>query len=121
MFCESMGDTIQEMLNSELDEELEYDKYDQFEKNTNNSRNGFSQAITAVYPQAIVQRCIVHQIRNSTRYVSYKDIKEFMRDLNSVCQAATLELAERNLDKVGENGKTNIQVVLNHGERNGQN
>lgn len=41
--------------------------------------NGFSQAITAVYPQTIVQRCIVHQIRNSTRYVSYKDIKEFMK------------------------------------------
>ena len=34
--------------------------------------NGFSQAITAVYPQTIVQRCIVHQIRNSTRYVSYR-------------------------------------------------
>lgn len=37
--------------------------------------NGFSQAITAVFPQTIVQRCIVHQIRNSPRYVSYKDIK----------------------------------------------
>ncbi len=55
--------------------------------------NGFSQAITAVYPQTIVQRCIVHQIRNSTRYVSYKDIKEFMRGsvdgLNGFSQAIT--------------------------------
>lgn len=67
--------------------------------------NGFSQAITAVFPQTIVQRCIVHQIRNSTRYVSYKDMKEFMRDLKSVYQAATLELAEHNLDKVEEKWK----------------
>ena len=67
--------------------------------------NGFSQAITAVYPQTIVQRCIVHQIRNSTRYVSYKDIKEFMRDLKSVYQAATLEMAEANLEKVEEKWK----------------
>lgn len=67
--------------------------------------NGFSQAITAVYPQTIVQRCIVHQIRSSTRYVSYKDIKEFMRDLKSVYQAATLELAEHNLDKAEEKWK----------------
>lgn len=68
--------------------------------------NGFSGAITRVFPQTIVQRCIVHQIRNSTRYVSYKDIKEFMRDLKSVYQAVTLELAEHNLDKVEEKWKS---------------
>lgn len=67
--------------------------------------NGFSQAITAVYPQTIVQRCIVHQIRNSTRYVRYKDIKKFMKDLKSVYQATTLELAEHNLDKAEEKWK----------------
>ena len=43
MFRELMGDTIQEMLNSELDEKLGYDKYDQAEKKTKNSRNGFSE------------------------------------------------------------------------------
>ena len=67
--------------------------------------NGFSQAITAVFPQTIVQRCIVHQIRNSTRYVSYKDIKEFMRDMKTVYQAATLELAEHNLDRMEDKWK----------------
>ena len=67
--------------------------------------NGFSQAITAVYPQTIVQRCIIHQIRNSTRYVSYKDIREFMKDLKSVYQAATLELADHNLEKAEEKWK----------------
>ena len=43
MFRELMGDTIQEMLNSELDEKLGYEKYDQFNKKTENSRNGFSE------------------------------------------------------------------------------
>ena len=43
MFRELMGDTIQEMLNSELDEELGYAKYDQSEKKTENSRNGYSE------------------------------------------------------------------------------
>lgn len=84
------------------------------------SLNGFSQAIIAVYPQTIVQRCIMHQIRNSTRYVSDKDIKEFMRELERVYQAVTLEMAEHNLEKV-EEGKINTQAVSNHGERIGQN
>ena len=43
MFRELMGDTIQEMLNSELDEELGYEKYNQSNKKTENSRNGFSE------------------------------------------------------------------------------
>ena len=60
---------------------------------------GFSEAISAVYPSTIVQRCIVHQIRNSTRYVSYKDIKEFTKDLKAVYQASTLKQAELALDK----------------------
>lgn len=45
---------------------------------------GFSQAINAVYPKAQIQKCIIHQIRNSTKYVSYKDIKELMKDLKEV-------------------------------------
>ena len=48
---------------------------------------GFKQAILATFPKAIVQRCIIHQIRSSTRYVSDKDIKALMADLKSVYQA----------------------------------
>ena len=59
---------------------------------------GFTQAIEAVYPKAEIQKCIVHQIRNSTKYVSYKDIKELMKDLKSVYKASTEELALTNLD-----------------------
>jgi len=50
---------------------------------------GFREAIEAVYPMSQIQRCIIHQIRSSTRYVSYKDIKELMRDLKAVYQSVT--------------------------------
>ena len=58
---------------------------------------GFSQAIEAVYPKAEIQKCIIHQIRNSTKYVSYKDIKELMKDLKAVYKAPSEELALTNL------------------------
>ena len=48
---------------------------------------GFSAAIEAVFPKTEVQNCIVHQIRNSTRYVSYKDLKALMADLKAVYAA----------------------------------
>ena len=49
--------------------------------------NGFKEAIKAAYPNTEVQRCIIHQIRNSSRYLSYKDIKEFNADLKLVYTA----------------------------------
>lgn len=58
---------------------------------------GFSQAIEAVYPKAEIQKCIIHQIRNSTKYVSYRGIKELMKDLKSVYKASTEDLALTNL------------------------
>ena len=56
--------------------------------------NGFNQAIEAVYPKAEIQRCIVHQIRSSLRYVSWKDRKEVAKDLKSVYTAPTEEDAQ---------------------------
>lgn len=60
--------------------------------------SGFSQAIKSVYPKTEIQKCIIHQIRNSTKYVSYKDIKELMKDLKAVYKAPIEELALSNLD-----------------------
>jgi len=60
--------------------------------------SGFKQAILATYPKAIVQRCIIHQIRYSTRYVSDKNIRALMKDLKSVYQAPNEEEAYRNLE-----------------------
>ena len=45
---------------------------------------GIKDAITTAYPNTIQQRCIVHMIRNSVRYVNYKDLKEFTKDLKQV-------------------------------------
>ena len=45
--------------------------------------NGFPQAIEAVYPETEVQQCIIHQIRNTTKFVSYKEIKPLMADLKA--------------------------------------
>ena len=60
--------------------------------------SGFSQAIESVYPKTEIQKCIIHQIRNSTKFVSYRDIKELMKDLKTVYKASTEELALSNLD-----------------------
>jgi len=53
--------------------------------------NGFREAIGAVYPKTQIQRCIIHHIRSSTRFVSYKDIKKLMADLKLVYQAVSEE------------------------------
>lgn len=63
---------------------------------------GFGDAIHAVFPQTEIQRCIVHQIRYSTKFISYKDIKPFMADLKRVYQATTEEIAMQELDKLEE-------------------
>lgn len=54
---------------------------------------GFPEAISAVYPKTEIQQCIIHQIRNSTKYVSYKDIKALMADLKKVYGAVDEETA----------------------------
>lgn len=63
---------------------------------------GFGDAISAVFPQAEIQRCIVHQIRYTTKFVSFKDIKSFMKDLKKVYQADTEQLAVDALDELDE-------------------
>jgi len=62
--------------------------------------NGFKEAIQAVYPDAKIQRCIVHMIRNSTRYLSWKDRKTFTMDLKPVYQALNEEAALMALDEL---------------------
>ncbi|MCK5855388.1 MAG: IS256 family transposase [Sulfurovaceae bacterium] len=61
---------------------------------------GFPEAINAIFPQTEVQLCIVHQIRNSLRYVASKDQKIFSKELKTVYQAFTKEEAEVALDKL---------------------
>lgn len=63
---------------------------------------GFNEAIRAVYPNTEIQRCIIHQIRNSSKYLSYKDLKAFNADLKLVYTAATEEVALAELDRLEE-------------------
>jgi len=63
---------------------------------------GFNEAISAVFPQTEIQRCVIHQIRSSTRFVSYKDIKKLMVDLKEVYKATTEESALIALDTFDE-------------------
>jgi len=105
-YKEIIGGFLEDGLEAELDDELGYSKYDYRNKETDNSRNGYSEktmktsfgdvtvdvphdrkisssfaltgmkgfpeAINAIYPKTEIQQCIIHQIRNSTQYVSYK-------------------------------------------------
>lgn len=59
---------------------------------------GFTGAIEAAFPRTEIQQCIIHQIRNTTRYVSYKDIKALMSDLKAVYGAVDEDSALRGLD-----------------------
>lgn len=63
---------------------------------------GFSNAIEAIFPKAEIQQCIIHQIRNSAKYVSYKDIKLLMGDLKLVYAAIDEQTALYQLDAFDE-------------------
>ena len=63
---------------------------------------GFSAAIEAVYPKTEIQNCIIHQLRNSSKYVSYKDLKALMTDLKAVYAAVDEPAALAALDTFAE-------------------
>lgn len=73
---------------------------------------GFPEAIRTIFPQTEVQLCVVHQIRNSLKYIASKDQKEFMRDLKLVYQATTKELAEDELLKLDDKWGKKYPIVL---------
>lgn len=76
--------------------------------------NGFGQAITSVYPETKIQRCIVHIIRNCTRFVSHKDRKEFCTDMKPIYKAVNEEAALESLlefeEKWGEKYRYAVKV-----------
>lgn len=80
-----LGETLQGMLEAEMDDHLGYSKYDYKNKETDD-----------------IQRCIVHQIRYSTKFISYKDLKPFMADLKLVYKADTEDLALTALEDLEE-------------------
>jgi putative transposase len=73
---------------------------------------GFPEAIKAIFPHTEVQLCIIHQIRNSIRYVASKNHKEFMADLKPVYQAVSKEVAQQELQKLDEKWGKLYPIVL---------
>jgi len=73
---------------------------------------GFPEAINAIFPKTEVQLCIIHQIRNSMKYVASKNQKAFMADLKPVYRAVNKEAAERALDEVESRWGAQYPIVI---------
>lgn len=80
--------------------------------------NGFKEAIRAVFPQTEIQRCIIHQIRASLKYISWKDRKAFVADLKQIYQAATREEAELKLLELSERWGKQYAMAVRSWEQN---
>ena len=73
---------------------------------------GFAEAISSVFPDTVVQLCIVHQIRNSCKYVGSKHQKEFLKDLKKVYQAVNKDTAESMLDNLDMKWGEQYPIVI---------
>jgi transposase-like protein len=80
--------------------------------------SGFSEAINAVFPKTEIQLCIIHQIRNSLKYVPYKEQKEFMADLKKVYQALTIKEAELSFAAFKEKWGKRHPIIIRSWENN---
>jgi transposase-like protein len=80
--------------------------------------SGFKEAVLAVFPQTQIQRCIIHQIRNSLKYITWMDRKAFMLDLKTVYQAATRESAEAHLRQLADKWADKYAVAIRSWENN---
>ena len=82
---------------------------------------GLEKAIEAIYPKSIRQICIVHQIRNSLKYVSYKDRREVMKDIKSIYQSSSEKLAKEAYEVFKQNWDSKYQVAVRSWENNWEN
>lgn len=80
--------------------------------------SGFKEAVLAVFPKTQIQRCIIHQIRNSLKYVTWTDRKLFMADLRLVYQAATREAAEAQLRQLHEKWSDKYAIAIRSWQNN---
>jgi putative transposase len=79
---------------------------------------GFKDAVLAIFPKTQIQRCVIHQIRNSLKYIPWKDRKAFVKDLKLVYKAPTREIAEANLVKLSETWRGKYAVAVRSWENN---
>ena len=79
---------------------------------------GFPDAVKAVFPDTHIQHCIVHMIRNSTKFVSYKDLKAVCKDLKQVYSAINAEQGHEALEEVGKKWNNKYPMIQASWERN---
>ena len=79
---------------------------------------GFKDAIQAVYPQAQIQRCVIHMLRNSFKYVNYNDLKKFSSDFKAVYNAPTEAAALAELEAVKEKWGQKYPYAISNWENN---
>ena len=79
---------------------------------------GFKEAIHAVFPDAQIQRCVIHMLRNSFKYVSYKDLKKFASDFKNVYNAPTESAALAELELVKETWGKKYPYAISNWENN---
>ena len=73
--------------------------------------SGFSQAIEAAYPKTQIQKCVIHQIRSSTRFVGYKDLKAVTADLKPIYKAVTEEAGLLELERFAEKWNSKYPII----------
>ena len=79
---------------------------------------GFDEAIRTIYPATEVQSCVVHQIRNSCKYVASKDQKVFMSELKAVYQADNEQIAQEETEKLAERWQKKYPMVIGSWQNN---
>jgi len=85
---------------------------------TSDDLPGIREAITSVYPEIAYQGCVVHVIRNSMKYVSWKDMKAFSRDMKFIYKSSTEESALQALEELKKKWGTTYALAVNVWERN---
>lgn len=79
---------------------------------------GFKEAIRAVYPQAEIQRCVIHMLRNSFKYINYNDLKKFSSDFKAVYNAPTEAAALAELENIKEKWGKKYPYAISNWENN---
>ena len=79
---------------------------------------GFPEAINSVFPKTEIQLCVIHQIRNTLKYVASKDQKKFMQELKEVYKASTEEAALLSLDRLEENWGNRYSLAIKSWRKN---
>ncbi len=80
--------------------------------------NGFTDTIKTVFPKSVTQICVVHQIRNSSRYVVWKDKKQFTKDMKEIYTAPTKEAAKAALEDIKNKWNSKYSYAIKSWENN---